>query len=185
MRFTDFLKATVMTSAAAATLLGAITVLASRSHDDPLLVPFAAGWWILAALGGTIIGRRGETSPPIARLLAGARSTKALPEVHPRRILLNRLWPLLLCTVLAGGLALVFPQIAAIATGFAIIWALSWRRQDAAVTAIEERDGVRYYVERTSPLKPIQLLRTPGFKASAWQFEEAEAASAPAPRGRA
>jgi len=182
MRFTDFLKATVMTSAAAATLLAAITVAAAGSNGDPLLVPFAAGWWVLAALVGTLIGRRGETSPPIARLLAGARSTKALPEVHPRRILLNRLWPLLLCTVVAGGLAVVLPQIAAIATGFAVIWALSWRRQDAAVTAIEERDGVRYFVERTSPLKPIQLLRTPGFKANVWQFEEA---AAPVPRGRA
>jgi hypothetical protein len=32
------------------------------------------------------------------------------------------------------------------------------------VTAIEERDGVAFYIERTSPLKPIQLLRTPGFR---------------------
>lgn len=182
MRFTDFLKATVMTSAAAATLLAAITVAASTSHEDPLLVPFAAGWWILAAVVGALLGRRAQTSPPIARLLAGARSTKALPEVHPTRILLNRLWPLLLCTVVAGGLALVLPQIAAIATGFAIIWALSWRRQDSAVTAIEERDGVRYYVERTSPLKPIQLLRTPGFKANMWKFEDVEPASVPRPR---
>jgi hypothetical protein len=183
MRFTDFLKATVMTSAAAATLLAAITVAAAGSNDDPLLVPFAAGWWLLAALGGAVLGRRAETSPPIARLLAGARSTKALPEVRPGRILLNRLWPLLLCTVTAGVLAFLLPQIAAIAAGFAIIWALSWRRQDAAVTAIEERDGVRYFVERTSPVKPIQLLRTPGFKANMWQFEDVE--PAPAPRGRA
>ena len=177
MRFTDFLKATVMTSAAAATLLAALAVATASSHDDPLLVPFAAGWWLLAAIVGGTLGRRAETSPPIARLLAGARSTKALPEVRPGRILLNRLWPLLLCTLAAAGLAFVLPQIAAIATGFAIIWALSWRRQDAAVTAIEERDGVRYYVERTSPLQPIQLLRTPGFKASTWTFEEAESAS--------
>jgi hypothetical protein len=178
MRFTDFLKATVMTSAAAATLLAAITVVAAGS-PDPLLVLFSAGWWLLAALIGATLGRRAETSPPIARLLAAARSTKALPEVHPTRILFNRLWPLLLCTIAAAGLALVLPQIAAIATGFAIIWALSWRRQDSAVTAIEERDGVRYYVERTSPLKPIQLLRTPGFKANVWQFEDAEPAPAP------
>jgi len=178
MRFTDFLKATVLTSAAAATLLAAITV-ATGSRDDQLLVLFSAGWWLLAALVGVTLGRRAETSPPIARLLAAARSTKALPEVHPTRILFNRLWPLLLCAIAAGGLALVFPQIAAIATGFAIIWALSWRRQDAAVTAIEERDGVRYYVERTSPLKPIQLLRTPGFKANVWQFEDVEPTPAP------
>jgi hypothetical protein len=179
MRFTDFLKATVMTSAAAATLLAAITVAAASSHDDPLLVPFSAGWWLLAAAIGATLGRRAETSPPIARLLAAARSTKALPEVHPTRILFNRLWPLLLCAIAAGGLALVLPQIAAIATGFAIIWALSWRRQDAAVAAIEERDGVRYYIERTSPLQPIQLLRTPGFKANMWQFEDAEPTPAP------
>jgi hypothetical protein len=179
MPFTDFLKATVMTSAATATLLAAITIAAGNSNDDPLLVPFFAGWWLLAALIGVALGRRAETSPPIARLLAAARSTRALPEVHPTRILFNRLWPLLLCTVLAGGLAVVLPQIAAVATGFAIIWALSWRRQDAAVTAIEERDGVRYYVERTSPLRPIQLLRTPGFRASTWQFEDAEPTPAP------
>jgi len=180
MRFTDFLKATVMTSAAAATLLAAITVAAAGSYDDrALLVAFSAGWWTLAAGLGATLGHRAETSPPIARLLAGARSTRALPEVHPTRMLFNRLWPLLLCTLAAAGLALVFPQIAAIAAGFAIIWALSWRRQDAAVTAIEERDGVRYYVERTSPLKPIQLLRTPGFKASTWQFEDAEPTPAP------
>lgn len=182
MRFADFLKATVMTSAAAATLLGAITVAAARSDDDPLpLISFAAGWWIAAAIAGALLGRRAEASPPIARLLAGARSTRALPEVQPTRILFNRLWPLLLCTVAAGGLALVVPQVAAIATGFAIIGALSWRRQDSAVTAIEERDGVRYYVDRTSPLKPIELLRTPGFKASAWQFEDVE----PTPARRA
>jgi hypothetical protein len=56
------------------------------------------------------------------------------------------------------------PQAAAVAAGFAVIWALSWRRQHAAVTAIEERDGVSFYVDRTSPLQPIRLLRAPGFR---------------------
>ncbi|HYV15554.1 MAG TPA: hypothetical protein VE972_06010 [Conexibacter sp.] len=173
MRFTDFLKATVMTCAACATLLAAITVAAASTDDDPLLVPFAAGWWILAAAIGIVVGRRAQTSPPIARLLANARGLKALPDVQPSRVLLNRLWPLLLCTIAAAGLAFVFPQVPAIATGFAVIWALSWRRQDAAVTAIEGRDGVHYFVERTSPLQPIQLIRTPGFKSRAWDLEEA------------
>lgn len=176
MRFTDFLKATVMTSAAAATLLAAITVAAASSNDDPLLVPFAAGWWLLAAATGAVLGRRAQTSPPIARLLASARTTKALPDVRPGRVLLNRLWPLLLSTLVAGGLALLIPQVPAIATGFAIIWALSWRRQDAAVDAMEGRDGVRYYVERTSPLTPIQLVRAPGFKTRAWELDEAHVA---------
>jgi hypothetical protein len=93
----------------------------------------------------------------------------SLPEVRPGRILLNRLWPLLLCTVAAGALAFVYPQVAGVAAGFAVIWALSWRRQESAVTAIEERDGVRFYVQRTSPVKPISLVRTPWFRTGTWE----------------
>ena len=44
-------------------------------------------------------------------------------------------------------------------------FALAWRRQDAAVAAIEERDGASFYVVRTSPVRPIALVRAPGFKA--------------------
>ena len=51
-------------------------------------------------------------------------------------------------TVGAGALAFAVPQVPAVATGFAIIWALAWRRQASAVTAIEERDGARFYVEQ-------------------------------------
>ena len=89
------------------------------------------------------LGARAETTPPIARLLAAARTQHSLPEVRPARTLLNRLWPLLLSTLGAGRCAFFAPQIAGVAAGFAIIWALAWRRQEAAVTAIEERDGVR------------------------------------------
>ena len=71
--------------------------------------------------------------------------------MNPSRTVLNRLWPLLLCTIGAGALAFATPQVPAIAAGFAIIWALGWRRQSAAVTAIEERDGARFYIERTLP----------------------------------
>jgi hypothetical protein len=53
-----------------------------------------------------------------------------------------------------------------VAAGFAIIWALAWRRQEHAVLAIEERDAVRFYVDQTSPLSPIRLVRTPGFGGS-------------------
>ena len=113
-----------------------------RARTQELLAAIVAGWWILAALIGLRLGRRAETTPPIARLLAGARASTALPEHRPGAILLNRLWPLLLFTLIAGGLAFLAPQIPGIAVGFAIIWALAWRRQHAAVAAIEERDGV-------------------------------------------
>jgi hypothetical protein len=165
VRFADFLRTTVLLSAGAATALAAVTVLAAAEHSETQLALLSAGWWVFAALVGALLGRRAETSPPIARLLAGARATTALPEQRPGAILLNRLWPLLSFTVLAGGLAFLAPQIPGIGAGFAIIWALAWRRQHSAVTAIEERDGVRFYVLRTSPLRPIALQRTPGFKA--------------------
>lgn len=166
MRFVDFLRTTVLLSAGAATALAAVTVLAAAADSERLLVAVAVGWWIVASVVGLRLGRRAQASPPIARLLSTARSSTSLPELHPSAVLLNRLWPLLIFTLLAGGLAFLAPQIPGIAAGFAVIWALAWRRQDAAVAAIEERDGVTFYVHRTSPLRPMSLLRTPGFKAS-------------------
>jgi hypothetical protein len=168
VRFVDFLRTTVLLSAGAATALAAVTVLASAASatSNSYLVPIAVGWWVIAAVVGMLIGRRAQTSPPIARLLASARASTTLPEHHPSAILLNRLWPLLAFTLLSGGLAFLAPQIPGIAAGFAIIWALAWRRQDAAVEAIEERDGAAFYVQRTSPIRPMSLLRTPGFSAS-------------------
>jgi hypothetical protein len=164
VRFVDFLKTTVLLSTGAATALAAVSVLAAGENAETLLALIALGWWVIAAFIGLGLGRRAETSPPIARLLAGAKSTSTLPEHHPGAVLLNRLWALLLFTLLAGGLAFLAPQIPGIAAGFAIIWALAWRRQDAAVAAIEERDGVAFYVRRTSPVRPMSLERAPGFK---------------------
>ncbi len=170
MRFSDFLRTTVLLSAGAASALAAVTVLAAANSGDPLVVAFGAGWWLLAGAIGLLQGRRAETSPPIATLLASARTLASLPEVNPARTLLNRLWPLLVSTIGAGAVAFVLPQVPAVATGFAIIWALAWRRQASAVTAIEERDGARFYVEQTSPLKPIRLVRTPGFRSNRFEL---------------
>jgi hypothetical protein len=164
VRFTDFLRTTVLISAAAASLLAAITVAGAAGSTDDLVVPVAAGWWVIGGLIGLWLGRHHETSSPIASLLASARMQASLPEVDPARTVLNRLWPLVLCTLGAGALAFVLPQVPAIAAGFAIIWSLAWRRQASAVTAIEERDGARFYVQRTSPLRRIELVRTPGFR---------------------
>jgi hypothetical protein len=166
MRFGDFLKATVLLSAGCATLLATLTVIELARQADGVLVYVSAGWWLLAALIGATLGRRAETSPPIARLLANAKSQTTLPELRPGNTLVNRLWPLLISTLGAAVLSVVEPQVTSVATGFAIIWALAWRRQERAVLAIEERDGVRFYVDRTSPFSPIQLIRTPGFGGS-------------------
>jgi len=181
VRFTDFLKATVLISAAAATALAAVTLVGAASDSDPLLVPLSAGWWALAGVLGVLIGRRSEVTQPIGRLLAAARTTPTLPELRPGRMLINRLWPLLLPTILAGVLAFLAPQVPGIATGFAIIWALAWRRQESAVSAIEERDEARFYLEPTSPFKAIKLVRTPGFKSNLFELNGATRAPTPLP----
>jgi len=164
LRFVDFLRSTVMLSAGAATTLGVITVLAAGRTSDDVLVFVCAGWWLAAAAIGALLGRRGAATPPIARVLADAKNATMLPEHRPGSVLINRHWPLLVSMVVAGVLAVVVPQVTGVATGFAIIWALAWRKQDGAVAAIEERDGVTFYVEPTSPVRPIQLVRTPGFR---------------------
>jgi hypothetical protein len=54
--------------------------------------------------------------------------------------------------------------VAAIGTGFALGAALTLRSREGAVAAIEERDGVRFFVEPGSALEPVKLVRTPGLR---------------------
>jgi hypothetical protein len=180
VRFADFLKTTVLISAAAASALAAVTLAGAVGTGDDLVVPVAAAWWLIAGVIGVWLGRREDTSSAIANLLASARTQASLPEVNPGRTVLNRLWPLLISTIGAGALAFELPQVPAVATGFAVIWSLAWRRQASAVTAIEDRDGARFYVIRTSPLKPIQLIRTPGFRSNLLELNGASRHGPPA-----
>jgi hypothetical protein len=167
LRFVDFLKTTVLACAGAATVLAALAVRAVALDGDTALLVFTFSWWALALVIGAWLGRERATLPAIARLLAGARSSSTLPEhARPGMVLLNRLWALFALLVISAALAWLLPQVPAIAAGFLTIWALYWRRQEAAVTAIEERDGVAFFIERTAPWKPIQLVRTPGFRRS-------------------
>ncbi len=153
-----------MLSAGAATMLAIVTVLGATRDADSTLVLVGAGWWLTAALTGSYVGRRDHVSHPIGRVLADAHAATMMPEHRPGAVVFNRLWPLLLSTVAAAIVGIFIPQVPMVAGGFAIIWALAWRRQDAAVLAIEERDGSTFYVERTSPVRPIRLVRTPGFR---------------------
>jgi hypothetical protein len=164
LRFVDLLKTTVMLSAGAATMLAIVTVIAATGDRDDTLVLIATGWWVAAAIIGALLGRRGQVTHQIGRLLADAKVATMMPEHRPGAVVVNRLWPLLLSTVAAGAVGFVFPQVPAVACGFPVIWSLAWRRQDSAVLAIEERDGVTFFVERTSPIRPMRLVRTPGFR---------------------
>lgn len=164
MRFVDLLKSTVLLSGAAATLLALVTVVQANALGDDLLVLVAAGWWAVATLAGAWLGRRTEPAPAVARALRDARTAIQLPELRPGRVLLARLWPLLLATLGSAGLSLLWPQVAGVAAGFAMIWALSWRHQDAAVTAVEERDGVTFFIDGGKATGPLRLMRTPGLR---------------------
>lgn len=160
-------------------MLAAVTVAGAVANHEEGVVAVAAGWWVVAALLGIWIGRRRETTESISNLLAGARMPNTLPEVRPWRTILNRLWPLFLCTLGAAVLSFLLPQVPGVATGFAIIWALAWRRQAGAVAAIEERDGVRFYIDKTSPIKPIKLVRIPGFRSNLFELNGAQRGSRP------
>jgi hypothetical protein len=184
MRFTEFLRTTVLISGASASLLAVMTLAGANGNGDALLVPLAAIWWVVAAIIGVWIGRGHSTTHAIATLLASARTQSSLPELNPARTVLNRLWPILLCTVGAGAIAFAYPQVPAIAAGFAIIPSLAWRRQSAAVTAIEERDGARFYIAHTSPLSPIKLVRTPGFQSNLTEFGAVQQNRPRRPTGR-
>jgi len=181
LRFADFLRTTVLASAAGASALMVATLAGVKSGDDPGVIWISLGWWTLAALIGLWLGRGGAVSDSIRSLLASARSQASLPELTAGRTFLNRLWPLMLCTVAAAALSFLIPQVPAVVGGFLIIWAFSWRRQASAVKAIEDRDGARFYVDRTSAWQPIRLIRTPGFRATLVEMNGA--GSPPAPGG--
>ena len=164
MLFRDFLRTAVLLFGAAGTALAAAAIAGATGYEDRLAIGVAGGWWALAAAGGLWLGRRFEPTPGIGRLLAGARATNTLPELEPGSVIFNRLWPLGVVTVAAGAVAFLIPQVPAIAAGYAIGVALTWRKQAAAVQAIEERDGARFYLERSSPFGAPRLLRTPGLR---------------------
>jgi hypothetical protein len=164
MSFADFIKTTVILCAGAATTLAAVTVLSAAAEHDPGAATISFFWWAIAAAIGVWLGARSASSPAIGRLLVNAKTVSTVPAPRPGLIMLSRLWLLLVLTLVAGILGVLAPQIPGIAAGFTIVSALAWRNQYGAVLAVEGRDGVRFYVNRTSPWRPITLSRAPGFK---------------------
>ncbi len=178
MRFVDFLRASVILFGGAASALAVVAIIGIARNADTALAAISVGWWVLAAVLGLWLGRRVGASAGIARALAGARTTTSLPELEPGAVLFNRLWPLALFTLVAGIVGVFIPQVPGIATGYALLVALTWRKQSAAVAAIEDRDGVRFYFDRSSPFGPPRLVRTPWARKIAPPSAASEASSA-------
>ena len=165
MSFCDLLRTTVLLSAGAATVLAAVTAIVVGTTGDTLTLFVALGWWLIALVGGLILGRPSQAAEAMQPVLAQARTATAMPEIgNPARAALARLWPIGAFAVVAGGLGFVFPGVSAVGAGFALAAALMWRAREGAVSAIEERDGVRFYVIVESPFRGIRLARTPGYR---------------------
>lgn len=164
MQFCDLLRMTVLLAAGGATALAAVTAIAANAANDTRTLVVAAVWWLAAIAIGFVGGRPGRAAEAMRPLLAGARMTPTLPTEEPSRVALARLWPLAAFALVGGVAGAFFPGVAAVATGFGIAGALWLRGWERAVAAIEERDGVRFYVEPGSALQPVTLIRTPGLR---------------------
>jgi hypothetical protein len=162
--FTDLLRMTVFLTAAEATALAAVTAIAAGREDDSTTVAVAAGWWLIALAAGLYLGRPARASDSLRDALARARTATSLPDESAGRIALGRLWPIAVTAFAAGALGILLPGVAAIGAGYALLASLVMRSREAAVLAIEQRDGVKFYVVPNSALRPVQLVRTPGLR---------------------
>jgi hypothetical protein len=152
--YTDLLRVTVFLAGAEATVLGAISAISVGGEPSGTTVIVALVW----------LGRPDRAREDMRDPLSRARTATSLPSESPARVAIQRLWPIALTAIIAGGLGLFFPGVAIIGTGYALIVSLAWHTREAAVVAIEQRDGVRFFVVPGSALKPIELVRTPGLR---------------------
>jgi hypothetical protein len=164
MPYTDLLRVSVFITAAEATALGAITAVAANRDGETTIVLVAAAWWLIALAIGFYLGRPQRAADDVRDALARARTATSLPDQNPARIAFTRLWPIAVTAILAGALGIVFPGVAAVGAGYALIVSLAWHTREAAVLGVEARDGVKFYVVPNSPLKPVELVRAPGLR---------------------
>jgi hypothetical protein len=164
VRFRDLLRVSVLLFGGTATALAVVSVVGAADEETNTLVYVAAVWWCLATLAGLWLGRRPATTPGIATLLAEARRANTLPALEPGTVMFNRLWPLIVLAMASAVIGFFLPQVPAIATGYCLLVALLWRNQSRAVEAIEGRDGVEFWLEKSSPFGRPRLLRLPGLR---------------------
>jgi len=162
--YTDLLRLTVFLAGAEATALGAIAAISAGRSDDTTTILVAGAWWAVAFVVGVYLGRPARAADGVREALARARTATSLPSETPGRIATGRLWPIGATAVVAGALGVLFPGVAAIGAGYALLIALMMRTREAAVLGVEHRDGVKFYVVPSSAVHPIELVRTPGLR---------------------
>ena len=125
--------------------------------------PRSGGAW--RPLVGLWLGRRPETTEGIGDLLADARTTTSLPELEPGAVdvqpavAAGRARPCSRARSASSSRRCRRSRPATLPADRARLAA-----PVGAVEAIEDRDGVAFYFDRSSPFGPPQLLRTPGLR---------------------
>ncbi len=166
MPYTDLLRVTVLLTGAEATALAAITAVAANRDSDTRTLIVAAVWWLIALVVGFYLGRpsarrRGPPRHPRRR-----RSTAtSLPPETPARISVR---PPLADRRDRDRAPASSASSSPASRRSAPATPCSSRSPGTparrAVLAIEQRDGVKFYVVPNSALRPIQLVRTPGLR---------------------
>jgi uncharacterized membrane protein YfcA len=156
--YTDLLRLSVFLTAGEATALGAIAAIATADSADETTLAIAGGWWIVAIAVGLFLGRPARAIEALRDPLAEARTATSLPPETPARIAIG------VTAIAAGVLGIFFPGVAIVGAGYALLVCLAWHSHEAAVLAVEQRDGVRFYVVPTNALQPVELVRTPGLR---------------------
>lgn len=164
MPYSDLIRVTVLLTGAEATALAAVAAISANRGADTTTLTIAAAWWLIAVAVGFYLGRPSRAADALRDTLARARTATSLPPETPSRIAFARLWPIGLTAVAAGVLGIFLPGVAAVGAGYALLVSLAWHTREAAVLAIEQRDGVKFYVVPNSAFRPIQLVRTPGLR---------------------
>ena len=164
MPYSDLIRVTVLLTGAEATALAAIAAISANRGADTTTLTIAAAWWLIAVVVGFYLGRPSRAADALRDTLASARTATSLPPETPARIAFGRLWPIGLTAIAAGALGIFYPGVAAVGAGYALLVSLAWHTREAAVLAIEQRDGVKFYVVPNSAFRPIQLVRTPGLR---------------------
>src|SRR3954447_6207603 len=162
MPYTDLLRLTVFLAGGEATVLGVVSVISAQRLDDKTALTIGAVWWVIAVIAGLILGSPARAADGVRDPLAAAKTATSLPPESDTRIAMGRLWPIAVSAIAAGAIGFFFPTFAIAAGGYALLVALAWRTREAAVLAVEERDGTRFYVEPSSALSPVKLIRAPG-----------------------
>jgi hypothetical protein len=169
--YTDLLRTTVFLTGAEATALATITALAANRDSDTTTILVAAVWWLVALAIGFYLARPARAADGVRDALAHARTATSLPDETPARITIGRLWPIGLTAIAAGILGVIFPGVAVIGAGYALLVSIAWHTREAAVLAIEQRDGVKFYGVPGSALRPVELVRTPGLRSDRLRAE--------------